>query len=107
MSKPIQPPLRHRIYFRVEAVLFRHLLRFDPRASRYVCAACLRLDHEHCEGANGRWSFCLCDDPEEYAHLHVHPHDPANYWPYPDATALPERDGLAAAIDAALQDAAN
>lgn len=95
MAEPIQPPRRHRLYFKVEAVLFRFLLRFDPKQQRYVCPACLRLDHEHCEGANGRWSFCLCDEPDPLAHLHYHPHDPANYWPYPQATKTEEAELLA------------
>lgn len=85
MSQPIQPPKRHRIYFAVEAVLIRFLLRMTVN-SRYVCEACLKLDHEHCDGANGRWSLCQCDDPDPLIHTHAHPHDPSNYWPYPGAT---------------------
>lgn len=99
VAEPIQAPRRHRIYFKVEAVLFRFLLRFNPKQSRYVCPACLRLDHEHCEGANGRWTFCLCDDPDEYAHLHLHPHDPSRLWPYPEATASMEHGGLDDTLD--------
>jgi len=60
--------------------------------SRYVCPACLKLDHEHCEGANGHWSLCQCDDPDPMVHVHAHPHDPSNYWPYPGATRPVEGD---------------
>lgn len=96
VTEPIQAPIRHRLYFKVEAVLFRYLLRWNPKAgSRYVCAACLRLDHEHCEGANGRWSFCECDEPDPMAHLHYHPHDPASYWPHPEGVRTEAAEILA------------
>jgi len=58
----------------------------DPQRSRYVCPACLRLDHEHCDGANGRPSLCQCDDPDPLIHTHAHPHNAADHWPYPGAT---------------------
>ncbi len=86
VTEPVKAPIRHRIYFRVEAVLYRHLLGMLPGESRYVCSACLKLDHEHCEGASGRWSLCQCDDPDLSIHVHAHPHDPSRYWPYPGAT---------------------
>lgn len=105
MSEPILAPRRHRLYFKVEAVLFRYLLRWNPKeGGRYICAACLKLDHEHCEGANGRWSFCECDEPDPLAHLHYHPHDPANYWPHPSATKTAEAEALAILYDSLPSD---
>jgi hypothetical protein len=92
MSEPLRSPRRHRIYFTLNEIAMRLLLKMDRRIvpqyddrgnviNRYFCPACLREDHEHCESVNDRPSFCECCG----GGYHSHPHDPADYWPYPEA----------------------
>jgi hypothetical protein len=92
VTEPVRPPIRHRIYFALNELFMTTLLRMDRRIvpqyddrgnviNRYFCAACLCEDHEHCESVNDQPSFCECCSGS----YHGHPHDPADYWPYPVA----------------------
>src|SRR5690348_3743713 len=93
MTEPIRPPFRHRVYFRLNEWAMKLLLRMDPRIvpqydddgnaiNHYICEACRREDHEHCESVNERPSFCECCAGGS----HGHPHDPADQWPYTPVT---------------------